>query len=140
MCLRCEDVRGLDPSGQPVTCRCGNSQGYLEGERLHLRAIDREPVRVLGIHRQALRYADDPASELNGNIGWQMVHDQCVAASAGYIYHRNIRNCWMAIMRPYEDAAVVWDDEPPVQPSAPTPRRRRRSKSSAEASPVEVAQ
>ena len=132
LCLKCEDVRGLDPKGQPVTCRCGNTQGFLEGEILHLRAVDRGAVRILGIHRQAMRYAADPSSARNGQSAWQMQHEHCVGSAVGYVYHRNNRACWMAIMLPEEVLNTVWDDAAPeVAPmlvAEPPKKRRSRRK------------
>ena len=110
LCLSCLDVRTPTPSGQPVACRCGAVSAHTEGELLHVQAKNREGVRLLCLHDDAIAYSRDPRSLILGQMGWKNLNSEITSRSMNTVYHTWQRGNWAALCHWVEVSGVVWED------------------------------
>jgi hypothetical protein len=123
VCGRCFDVRALR-EGISVVCSCKNVEGWwvdAEAGTAKVFAHDREKAKILGIHNGLLRlafrqYDFSPA-------GWRENHEILTSDefSNGYVFHRNMRNCPVAITPVGATSDVTWSDVPWSQSSTKLP-------------------
>ena len=108
LCLKCIDFKALLPTGE-VRCHCGNVRGkWYDGERglALVEGIDREAVRVIGMHNSFLLSARD----VSGDAMWRAVIEDITRNSPGYLFNADKRNCPVVIIRVGESSDVTWYD------------------------------
>jgi hypothetical protein len=122
-CGACHDIRGFDPAGASVQCRCGNTAGRwgdaAAGEVL-MQGRDKSLVRVLGIGNAFLlytfEYANSGAPGDHTDEEWRQFHQRAVEATDdGYLFNLNRRACPVVVLRVGDTGDVRWD-----HPSAPS--------------------
>jgi hypothetical protein len=108
LCLECTDIRALDING-PVTCRCGQATAkWVDPIRGTMVAWGRrEATRVLGIHNALLRLA---MGEHMNHRSWRQHHAEVTDEASGYLFHTDIRNCWVVVIVPGESTDTSWGD------------------------------
>ena len=114
-CGACHDIRALDPEGAWTVCRCGNLEArWLDPHRgtVGVRAMDREVVRIIGVHNGFLSGAFDPSVEKGDNIYWRNLHGIATVAP-GYLFDEHKRGCWAAIIKVGETNDVFWETTQP---------------------------
>ncbi len=113
VCLDCVDIRALDDAA-PVTCRCGQcSARWIDSAKgtVEVSAQDRGRVRILGIHNQFLRLS----TEIRGgrNSEWAAWHTAVTEGAEGYLFHKDKRNCWVALIQVGESSDTFWAPDQP---------------------------
>lgn len=113
ICGICADVRALRDSS-PVTCECGNVTGWwVDAARgtAKVFARERDKAKIMGIMNMlvvaAFRTYDYAPAK------WRELHDEMTASAKGYVFHREQRNCPVAIIGVGNSADVSWADELP---------------------------
>lgn len=109
VCLDCGDIRALS-SDESVACRCQNASArWLDPVRgtVEVSARDRQRVRILGIHNQFLQLS----TQLTQNQQWAEWHDLVTGDADGYLFHKDKRNCWVALVRVGESSDTFWAEE-----------------------------
>lgn len=119
LCGLCIDIRALDPSGAPTSCRCGNMQArWLDPQRgtVRVRAKDRSAARILGMNNAFLLKAIDgfhhlEMVEAGGQWeAWRKLHVQSTDAK-GYIFDKDKRACWACVVKIGETGDIAWEEE-----------------------------
>lgn len=107
-CLNCFDIRGLIVNKE-VVCSCGNTRGRWYDPDRGLALVDgnnRDVVRVMGFHNSWLGAALDMTS----HEGWRDLTSYYVRTARGYLFHENMRNCPVVIIRVGDTSDVTWMD------------------------------
>lgn len=114
VCGRCHDVRALRSAG-PVTCECGNVQGWWADPKAGLAkfyAKDRQKAKAMGIHNGlialAFKQSDFSPEE------WRENHEILTSDefSEGHVFNRKLRNCPVAVVLIGETSDTSWSDSP----------------------------
>lgn len=108
VCLDCVDIRALSVDG-PVMCRGEHASArWLDPARgtVEVWAEDRERVRVLGIHNQFLQLSAQ--LEKYSSHEWARWHELITKQAKGYLFHKDNRNCWVALIRVGESSDTFW--------------------------------
>jgi hypothetical protein len=116
-CGECHDIRGLDPSGASVCCRCGNTAGRIgdaEAGDVLMQGRSKSMVRVLGIANGFIGYTFEYAK--SGPPGdhahdeWRDFHEWAInAADDAYLFSAAKRGCPFVVLRVGETSDVNWD-------------------------------
>lgn len=112
VCGKCFDFRALRETG-PVECACGNVQGWWINPSAGVAKVyakDRDRAKIMGIHNGLLTRAFEVYDYAPSK--WREIHDELTAGAEGYVFHREMRNCPVAIVRVGGTNDVSWSDHP----------------------------
>jgi len=112
ICGKCYDVRALR-EGVSVRCSCGNVEGWwvsTDAGTAKVYAKERDRAKIVGFHNGFIT----PAFQLYdlSPARWRELHDEVTATAVGYVFHKDVRNCPVAIVPVGGTNDVTWSDEP----------------------------
>jgi hypothetical protein len=120
ICGECLDIRGLNPFGAFVSCRCGNVTARWDDPHagtVLIKADDRSKARILGMNNHFLLKAVDgiigkDILEAGGDKwdAFKQLHDKATDAP-GYLFDKSKCACWAVVIRVGESNDVKWMDE-----------------------------
>jgi hypothetical protein len=124
LCSGCLDIRALEPTGKPTTCRCGNITAWWVSPAagtVKVSAIDRSKAFILGMNNTFLTgaiegFSTEHIKAVGGKwAAMRKLHDQATNAP-GYVFGPEFCNCWACIFKVGETGDVTWDEKPKVEP------------------------
>lgn len=125
VCGKCYDIRALR-EGASVRCSCGNVEGWwvspTEGvAKVH--AKERDRAKIVGFHNGLLAFAFKQHDF--SPAGWRENHEILTSDefAKGYVFHKDVRNCPVAIVPVGGTNDVSWSDTP-FDATATTPIER----------------
>jgi hypothetical protein len=126
VCVKCLDIRALDPKGAWTACRCGNCEArWLDPDKgtVRVKALDQLAVRILGLNNHYLiNGARGPTHMAMVEAGgqwewWRKLHDEATNAPA-YIFDKSRRSCWATIVKVGETNDITWEPDSTEKPAS----------------------
>jgi hypothetical protein len=120
-CAACSSFHSPHPqAGKWRACDCGQAQvTWLDPQRglLEVRADNLDHVRVIGLNNVMLAAAFGGLRGITGSADehWRETHQEVCAASPGYLFHTDRRDCWALIVAKHESGDITWTQRPPPE-------------------------